>query len=266
MSIEGGDVSRKQAPQDEFYSGCIDVTLHGIPAIEPITISLKDKVTTFQRVAIATRKRIFKLKEDWETTVGGIKYQPQLNGTIVTPRNHEGIDIEYDGASIPFPWLISLLTIGILRPLGVLLTPSLVHDFAFKFGYLLVVRNGEVSRVSVSRDEADRLFRDLIAAITKIRGLAWIAWYAVRLGYFLGVKYNGKRGGGKKPLLIGLTAFFLVTTFIGAIIVAVCSTESIQEGVMAASAVFGVLFLIWFSFYLLTILALLAGGFVQKKN
>ena len=251
---------------DEVYQGSIDTTLHGIPAIEPLTIHLKEKATTFQRVATATRRRFFNLKVDWKATVGRVNYKPELNGTIVVPRNHEGKEVDYDGASIPFPWLISLLTIGILRPLGILLTPSLVHDFAFKFGYLMVERDGNVSKVPISRDETDRLFRDLIATITKIKGLAWVAWYAVRLGYFLGVRYNGKLGGGKKPLFVGLTTFTSVAAFLGAIALAVNNTDSFQEGVLAVGAVLGVLFMIWLCFYLCTILVLLAGGFVKKKT
>ncbi len=36
----------------------------------------------------------------------------------------------FDGASVPRPWLVTAVGGGILRPLGVMLIASIIHDFA----------------------------------------------------------------------------------------------------------------------------------------
>jgi uncharacterized protein DUF1353 len=132
-----------------------------------------------------------------------------LAGKIIIPQKVEGHLFEFDGASIPLPWLVSLLTIGILRPLGVLLIASIVHDFAFRHGHLWVrKRNGEVEKVSMTRDVTDRLFRDIITVVNGNSIVGFLGWYFVRLGYWLGVRYNGERYTGEKPAAVG--ASFLV--------------------------------------------------------
>jgi hypothetical protein len=89
-----------------------------------------------------------------------------LAGEIIIPQKVEGHLFELDGASIPLPWLVSLLTIGILRPLGVLLIASIVHDFAFRHGDRWVrKRNGEVEKVSMTRDVPDVRLMPIFIAV-----------------------------------------------------------------------------------------------------
>jgi hypothetical protein len=155
------------------------------------------------------------LHEDWEVTLNRVSYDQRLNGVIVIPHlDSDEKDIEFDGASIPFPWLISMLTIGILRPLGVMLIGSIVHDYAYKFGRL---KKLDSASVRIERHVADRLFRDIISTVNDLPIVGWIAWFAVRLGWPV-VKYEGKPRGGKPPIMeyLVLVAVVLGIIWLGA--------------------------------------------------
>lgn len=71
----------------------------------------------------------------------------------------------FDGASIPRPlwWFLS--------PIGTLLIPGLIHDFAYRYNV-----------DDLDRDEYDEIFRVIIKRVTGTTILPWIAWAAVRLG------------------------------------------------------------------------------------
>jgi hypothetical protein len=179
-----------------------------LPRIIFKSIITEPNANPLRQLAIATVRRFFYLTEDWKLTLLSTRY-PELAGEIIIPRKVEGHLFEFDGASIPLPWLVSLLTIGILRPLGVLLIASIVHDFAFRHGHLWVRKqNGEVEKVSMTRDVTDRLFRDIITVVNGNSIVGFLGWYFVRLGYWLGVRYNGERYTGEKPRAVGLS--FLV--------------------------------------------------------
>lgn len=201
---------------EETYNGAIWVKFDGLPCISLVSVILKEKLGWFQRVAEATRRRLFTLEEDWQIQLGRITYKPELNGTITIPHTVGGEKVVFDGASVPLPWLVSFLSIGILRPLGVMLIASILHDFAFKFGYLLVsTQEGDVpKKVMVERQDIDHLFRDIIATVNQVAGVGWVAWFFVRLGWLFCVKYNGQYFGGKAPVgvitIASVVVFFLV--------------------------------------------------------
>ena len=115
----------------EEYDGTIDVVFDGMPSIRLESYKPAYNAGVFQRLAIATKRRRFSLREDWRIELKHIDKADELNGTIEIPaKDSRNKSIVFDGASIPFPWLISLLTIGILRPLGELplhLIHSSVH-------------------------------------------------------------------------------------------------------------------------------------------
>lgn len=205
----------------EEYDGIIDVVFDGMPSIRLESFKPVLNAGMFQRLAIATKRRRFSLRDDWKIQLKHIDYSDELNGTIEVPaKDNAKKSIIFDGASIPFPWLISLLTIGILRPLGVILIGSIVHDYAYQYGVLRVSKNGEeYKKVPVPRHTADKLFRDIIGTVNRLPGVGYIAWFAVRLGW-LWVKYNGKRFGGRIPfaeygllVLILIGAYFLYSVF-----------------------------------------------------
>lgn len=183
----------------EIYKGKIHVKFNELPSIELKTIKPTGSAGFLRRIALASKRRIFYLKRDWEVELDEVTYKPELNGTIHVPSTINGERLEFDGATIPFPWLVSLITVGVLRPLGVMLIGSIIHDFAFKHGYLLVSSNNQpAEKILIERHIADALLRDLIATFNKMPRIAFIGWLFVRFGWLF-VKYNNRRYGGRRP-------------------------------------------------------------------
>jgi hypothetical protein len=205
---------------EENFEGPIDVGIDGMPSIKLESYEPKFQASMFERLSIATQRRRFSLRENWRIELNQIHDDVGLNGIIEIPaKSSDNKSIVFDGATIPFPWLISLLSIGILRPLGVILIGSIVHDYAYQYGVLRVSRLGhEFREVSLSRHQADRLFRDIVSTVNRLPAVGYLAWFAVRLGW-LWTKYDGKRFGGKAPIaeylllaLIVLGIYFLHAT------------------------------------------------------
>lgn len=185
----------------ENYHGVLNVTFDAMPTLTPKSIILPSDARFLDRLASATTKRRFYLTGDWKITVSGFKDNPKLNGTIHIPRKKDGKLIEFDGASVPLPWLVSVLSLGIMRPLGVMLVASIVHDYAFRYGQLMVEDNRTTQTVEVQRHEADALFRDIINSVNQLPLVGNVAWFAVRLGW-LGIRYAGRRFTGKPPVMV----------------------------------------------------------------
>jgi hypothetical protein len=223
----------------ENYDGSIDVEFEGMPSIRLETFKPIDEVGLLERPAIATRRRRFSLFEDWTIHLGDIEYSDELNGIVEIPaRDSNRKTIIFDGASIPMPWLVSLLTVGILRPLGVTLVGSIVHDYAYQFGSLRLAREGEEFQdIRISRHRADRLFRDIVGTVNQLPFVGWVAWFFVRIGWAW-VRYDGKHFGGKAP--VGEYAMLLV-------ILAACwwlySVMGLGLSIIAFSSVYAVLYL-----------------------
>ena len=214
-------ITTQRASETENYSGSIKVKFDGMPSIKLESYQPERKLSVWGRLAIATRRRRFTLQEDWTLELAGIGYKSGLNGSVKIPVKHASSEdpIIFDGASIPLPWLVGLLTIGILRPLGVTLVASIVHDYAYKYGTLLVAsdNNTPFHELRIERHTADHLFRDIVGTTTRLPPVGYIAWLAIRIGW-LWVPYAGKRFTGRKPipeymvvLLIGLAIYWLIT-------------------------------------------------------
>ncbi|MFK7829436.1 MAG: DUF1353 domain-containing protein [Congregibacter sp.] len=203
-----------QSQVEKFGEGSdFEITLK-LPRIIFKPISTKPDAHWLQQVAIATLRRYFYLTEDWSIEVDSERYS-SLAGTIVIPEKTNGERFEFDGASVPIPWLVSLLTIGVLRPLGVLLIASLVHDYAFRYGFLQIRnRSGALENVIVERDQADDLFRDIVTVVNGNRAVGRLAWYFVRLGYWSGVKYNGQYRTGRPPYGVGISFVLAIAVLV----------------------------------------------------
>ncbi|MEM1190827.1 MAG: DUF1353 domain-containing protein [Pseudomonadota bacterium] len=213
-----------------------------LPHIVFKSISTRPDAHWLKQIAIASVRRFFYLAEDWSMTLRSARY-PEFSGEIIVPETTDGERFEFDGASIPMPWLVSMLTIGVLRPLGVLLIASLVHDYAFRYGYLKVARaDGPPEQVVIKRDVADRLFRDIITVVNGNRVVGHLAWYFVRLGYWTGVKYNGRRGSGRAPVIVLLT-FLAALACLGFLI----ATYSLAEIALSGTALYVSLYLMTLS-------------------
>lgn len=160
----------------------------------------------FNRWRGAAAVRTFSLRDDWSVV---LEVDPadfdgvDLSGTIVIPVSHEvdGVSVHtiLDGASVPMPWLVSFLSFGLLRPVGVMLTASIVHDFAFQHGVLLYRQAGSADPepVSIERHHADRLFERTISVVNHMPWVGRVGWLAVRLGW-LWVPYAAHRW--QKPI------------------------------------------------------------------
>lgn len=258
--IEVGVGVEQSAP--EQYKGNIEVSFEDVPAVNLVSIKLDKETTWFMRVAESTRRRFFTLEKDWQITLGGIEYQTELNGEVTVSRESSKGLIVYDGASIPMPWLVSFITIGILRPLGAMLIASLVHDYAFKFGYLMVRKEGEdvAKRIDIPRHHADRLFHDILQTVNQTFPVEWIAWFAVRLGWLFGVEYANQKYGGKTPwLVIGV-----FTVFLGGFIFALFGNFS--KVVDRFTDSLGIAAIVYFLIYSATVLAVKYRSRRNKKK
>ncbi len=192
------------------YSGSIDIEFDVLPTLVPQELTTKAS-NPLERYNEAAQRRKFQLVKDWSIKIDNAKYAEDLNGEIVIPQKYNNIETQVDGASVPLPWLVNFVSLGILCPLGVMFTGSVVHDFAYKHGGLLYKQSdGSTEFREVRRDIADDLFRDIIATVNQLPVTSKIAWLAVRLGYF-GVKYNKKTQGGEFPTVaLGAAAVILV--------------------------------------------------------
>ena len=179
--------------RDYEKEGVLTLTVDKLPRLEPILLRTSC-MTRGERIRSARRRRRFNLVEDWTVKVscwrGG-----DLAGELVVPREYKRQLQEFDGASVPCPWLVTAVSGGILRPLGVMLFASIIHDFAFAHGVLLFMENGTLKERKIGRRDADRLFHDIIATVNEMPVVAWIGYAAVRAGWLAGVKYSGKRWG-----------------------------------------------------------------------
>jgi hypothetical protein len=200
---------------------------------EILKTTYKGILSSLKAIIGASAKRYFHLEDHWEImieVVNSEKYQDNdVTGVIVIPSNAE-VPTRFDGASIPLPWFVSFLTFGILRPLGVLLIASIVHDFAFQHGYLYYREdNGGKKQYHIPRHIADQLFYDIIKTVNNMPITASLAHFAVRIGWWFGVKYNGQFGGGKKPIkeLILLIFFLIILSFVLANLLSFFNIETI---------------------------------------
>lgn len=199
----------------ENYKGSIHIQFDQMPSIKLVSFIPNRTAGLWERLTIATKSREFTLLENWKLELEKVSYKTGLNGTIEVPvKNDSSRTIIFDGASIPFPWLISLLSIGILRPLGVTLIGSIVHDYAYRYGKLNVIDdNNNVVEVPLERHKADKLFRDIIGTINGLPPVGYIAWLAVRIGW-LWIPYNGKRYTGKKPVLECIVVLLIILSLL----------------------------------------------------
>lgn len=215
------------------------ISFIGLPNIQLISIAVSKNDDNLIKLAKSVSRRYFHLVHDWAVSLKGFVDKPSLDGEIIVPKSHNGEEIEYDGASIPFPWLISFLSVGIIRPLGVLFIGSLVHDFAFKFGYVLVREKNtqKITKIHLQRHEADDLFRDMTSTLSGLRPVGWIAWLAVRLGWFSSIKYAGKKRTGKPPYLAAIIAAAIISL----IVIAFCQLQ-LQSFLLLLSGLTALLF------------------------
>ena len=150
-----------------------------MPQLKPIPIPTKQQRHGFLRVLVWIFDiRKWELIEDWHY---------QLNGDvkIVVPQ-----DFIFDGASIPRPlW-------AVLSPVGLLLIPGLLHDYAYQYDKLLQIdANGDTIpyQEGSGRDYWDELFYKVSLKVNGLPILSLLAWFALFIGGW--VAWNKYRRG-----------------------------------------------------------------------
>lgn len=116
----------------------------------------------------------WEIVEDWHFTLP--------DGTkIIIPKG-----FIFDGASIPRPFW------SLISPTDLLLIPSLIHDFAYRYDYLWThSRSGELIKYKLftGRRHWDRVFRQVIIDTTGMKLVAWVSWLVLRVtGWYAWIK------------------------------------------------------------------------------
>ena len=150
-----------------------------MPVVRPLPIDTKDAGYLKALWIWLFTVRRWLLTEDWHFTLKSGREIKVPSGFI------------FDGASVPkIFWFL-------LSPTGILLIPGILHDYAYKFGYLIVeIGDGETRRIWRDRDYWDRFFREVAITVNGFRFINWVAYFALK--YFGWVAWNKHRKAEKK--------------------------------------------------------------------
>jgi hypothetical protein len=132
--------------------------------LQPIPIRTKGKSFLKGLYIWITSTRQFRVVRNWDF---------QLPNGRPKIRISEDEKFDFDGASIPRPFW------WILSPVGLLLIPGLIHDYAYKHNKLIEVRDGkERDYVADGNPKLfwDALFRDVAIEVNGFMIILWVAW------------------------------------------------------------------------------------------
>ncbi len=135
-----------------------------MPSLRPVRIS------TSNLSWFGTIKQYFKARK-WEVIEDYKLYIPWLKETLLIPKGYI-----FDAASIPrFLW-------PLINPTGILLIPSLFHDFSYEFNGFL---NDKKEKIHVTEEHPraffDMLFRDIGVYVNGINSVPNIAYRALQI-------------------------------------------------------------------------------------
>lgn len=259
--VHSADVLNETALLKEYRSE-ITLRVSELPALMPRVLPTRSR-SRWRRFIEAGQRRTFNLSKNFYIEVEGDALPSGLEGRIVIPPTGKMTSTEsgrepldgsdgseqsgtaqanvFDGASIPLPWLVSYLSFGVLRPLGILLSASVVHDFAYQFGYLLIEKNGQCKQVPVQRHDADELFRLITQTLNGSNFFSRLAWHSVRVGWWA-IKYSGQRFTGEPPVRSTVLALASITGA-GAVAFTIRKTwlADLQGSLLIATSLFGIL-------------------------
>ena len=145
----------------------------GMPLLRPIPIPTKKDAKGLMRILVW----LFEVRQ-W--SLGAVWSCDLHDGTRnVTFVFHEGF--KFDGASIPrIFWFL-------FNPIGILLIPGLIHDYAYKYDQLWEIDNGVIKPYDKGGEDSkrhrwDRLFWAVGVHVNGLRSLTFIAWLAIKIG------------------------------------------------------------------------------------
>ena len=154
-----------------------------MPILKPVRIPTKNLGWFTGLHKWFTAKRVWRVHQDWYFTC------PDIGFICVIPQG-----FVFDGASIPRPlwWFLS--------PTGIMLIPGLVHDFAYRYDFLLAFRAGKKVpiRVNFGKVYWDMVFRELAREVNDVLLLHWVVWVCVAGGGYFAWKKNRKLNNTKE--------------------------------------------------------------------
>lgn len=142
--------------------------LLNMPLLQPIPIKTRGK-PWYKAVWIwLTSSRKFMVFTSWQYT---FNQGTDLAYTVMIPRG-----FVFDGASIPrLFWFV-------LSPVGLLLIPGLLHDYAYKYDRLEIVnivKEDWVVTNQFGRAHWDRMFRNVAIEVNGFKWINYIAWLSL---------------------------------------------------------------------------------------
>ena len=156
------------------------LTVEDMPTLNPVPIPTKKARWYLKRVLIAgSQVRNWKLFEHWFYKI----YDGAEELIIMVPKG-----FKFDGASIPRPFW------AFISPIGTLLIPGLIHDFAYNYGFLLQIKidkSGTIPKYWVEkykekneRQDWNNLFEDVCDQVNGSMLTHCIAGIALFVGSF----------------------------------------------------------------------------------
>ena len=150
-----------------------------MPEIAPVLIDTKDRNFFYQLYVVIFNVRNWVLTRDW--------YIELPNGTLICiPQG-----FQMDGASIPKPfWFL-------LSPVGPLLLPGIVHDYAYRHNYLWAVckQTGVPFKYGHCAGQKffDGIFKDISLSVSGLKVVSIFSYLTLRAFGFLAWSANRKK-------------------------------------------------------------------------
>lgn len=141
-----------------------------MPVLKPVPIPTRNQPSFIHKIAVFIFEvRKWELVEHWHYTYKSSGEEIEL----VIPKG-----FIFDGASIPRPFW------AILNPIGLLLIPGLLHDYAYKYQQLWQISDGRVVayKESAEKEVWDKLFKNVGKEVNGFFLVNAIAWAAVFFG------------------------------------------------------------------------------------
>jgi len=140
-----------------------------MPRVRPVKISTKG-LPWYRRIGRLAERRRWQLVLPYMIEVQGY-------GNVLIPDG-----FTFDGASIPrWAWWVPGMD-----PVGVLMIPAIVHDYAYTNHVLIVDGRSRL----IKRKQADDLFLQVSRQVNGSMAVDWIAWAAVRIFGGAGWRYK----------------------------------------------------------------------------
>ena len=153
-----------------------DYTYDHMPSLKPIPLGGGDEVSWWQSVKDWRKNaRKFMVVEDWYYTL-------PCGTRIMIPKG-----FIFDGASVPrFLW-------PLLDPFGILLIPGLIHDFGYRYNFLLN-GDGDPIMINAGQKHFDEIFLNVAKKCNGLFITNKMAWRSLRI--FGRVAWNNGRKRG----------------------------------------------------------------------